>query len=396
MNHSYESEQDRSIICNHIPEEFWQLFEISPGGVSIGTDPHCTTIIHNRKASRMLRIPSGGFFSLSSINPPSVKVFRDGVELLPNEMPMQRSGLEREEVQDEVLEVVWEDGIRMVSVWNSVPILNGEDQVVGVVATSEDITRFVLREREIRLDKENLEQVVTEKIEEQARLRSEVERLDRFSLVAQMAASISHEVRNPISTVRGFLQLMQRNKTYNDNYYKLIISELDRANDIIGNFLSLSKHSDSLERQLGDLAETLGFILPLLEADALMMGKKVAFIKKDVTPVCLNPKEIQQVLINLVRNSLEASEKGTTVVVELFENDESVGFKVQDAGKGIPPEIAAQLGTPFLSTKEKGTGLGLSICYDIARRHGAEIKINSGETGTTFTFAFKKKQSQSA
>ncbi|REE89064.1 signal transduction histidine kinase [Paenibacillus taihuensis] len=396
MNHSYESEHDGSFKYNHIPEEFWQLFEISPGGVSIGTDPHCTTIIHNRKASRMLRIPAGGFFSHSSFKPPSVKVFRDGIELLPHEMPMQRSGVDGEEVQDEVLEFVWPDGFRTVSVWNSIPILNKEDRVVGVLATTEEITRYVLREREMQLDKINLENVVTEKIEEQTRLRSEVERLDRFSLVAQMAASISHEVRNPISTVRGFLQLMQRNQTYNDNYYKLIISELDRANEIIGNFLSLSKQNDSAERLEKDLAETLGFILPLLEADALMMGKKVSFIEKSVTPVRLNSKEIQQVLINLVRNSLEASEKGTTVVVEMFENEASIGFYVKDEGPGIPPEIVAQLGTPFLTTKEKGTGLGLSICYDIARRHGAEISIDSGEKGTTFKFAFAKQKSQSA
>ncbi|SEO02622.1 ATP-binding protein [Paenibacillus sp. OV219] len=389
-NHSYESGQNTSYTNNHIPDEYWQIFDISPGGVSIATDRNCTSILHNRKASRMLRIPAGGVFSHSSLKPPSVKVFREGIELLADEMPMQRSGRDREEVQDEVLEFVWDDGHRTISVWNSVPILDEAGQILGVLATSEEITRFVLREREIQLDKEYLEHVVTEKIEEQTRLRSEVERLDRFSLVGQMAASISHEIRNPIATVRGFLQLNQRNQTYNAYYNNLIISELDRANEIIGNFLSLSKQNDSSVREMQDLSESLGVVLPLLEADATMMGKNVVFIEKSVSPIPLNSKEIQQVLINLVRNSLEASEIGSTVIVEIFEDEERLGFFVQDEGSGIPKSIIEQIGTPFLTTKEKGTGLGLSICYDIARRHSAEIQIESAPTGTIFTFVFTK------
>jgi signal transduction histidine kinase len=111
-------------------------------------------------------------------------------------------------VLDEVLEFVWKDDHRMISVWNTTPILNEDGEVLGVLATSEDITDFVLQERQMKADKEFLEQIVAERNEEQMKLRIELERLDRLSLVAQMAASISHEVRNPIAIVRGFLQLM--------------------------------------------------------------------------------------------------------------------------------------------------------------------------------------------
>ncbi|MFC5448601.1 sensor histidine kinase [Paenibacillus aestuarii] len=380
--------------ANPIPEAYWFLFDHSPGGISIATDPLCSTIIHNKKASRMLRIHAGGAFSHSSKEPPKVKVYKDGVELSAAEMPIQRSARLRDEVQNEVLEFVWEDGHKSISVWNTTPIYDESGVVRGVLATSEDISHYVLKEREARLDKEHLERVVREKIEEHARLRNEVERLDRLSLVAQMAASISHEVRNPITTVRGFLQLiMQRKSFFNyQKYYDLIINELDRANEIIGNFLSLSKNNNSMDREEQDLLATFHAVLPLLEADALMMGKKMVFMEKQVSKLWMNTKEIQQVLINLVRNGLEASPTGACVTVELFEDHRRVGFSVKDEGSGIPVSIVEQLGTPFLTTKASGTGLGLSICYDIARRHQADINVETDSRGSTFIFTFHKEQ----
>jgi len=383
-----------SAKTNHIPEAYWFLFNHSPGGVSIATDPLCASIIHNKKASRMLRIHTGGAFSHSSMEPPKVRVFRDGIELLAEEMPIQRSAFLLEEVENEVLEFVWEDGHKSISVWNTTPIYDDAGSVLGVLATSEDISQYVLKEREVRLDKEQLERVVSEKVEEHARLRNEVERLDRLSLVAQMAASISHEVRNPITTVRGFLQLiMQRKNFFNfQKYFDLIINELDRANDIIGNFLSLSKNGNSMDREEHDLVTIFQSVLPLLEADALLMGKKLAFHEKSLSKLWMNKKEIQQVLINLVRNGLEASPTGACVTVELLENQRTVGFSVKDEGGGIPASILEQLGTPFLTTKASGTGLGLSICYDIARRHQAEIHVVTDQRGTTFIFSFYKAQ----
>ncbi|MDD9269607.1 ATP-binding protein [Paenibacillus sp. GCM10023248] len=377
---------------NYIPDEYWFLFEHSPGGVSIATDPHCTKIKHNKKASRMLRIQAGEVFSHSSIVPPKVNVFRDGIELEAQEMPMQRTARLKEEVENEVLEFVWEDGHKSISVWNTTPIYDEAGVVIGVLATSEDISHFVLKEREVRLNKEHLERIVSEKIEEHTRLRNEVERLDRLSLVAQMAASISHEVRNPITTVRGFLQLtMKQNNFVNfQKYYELIISELDRANEIIGNFLSLSKKNNYIDREERDLSEIFHAVLPLLEADALMMGKKIMFIEKQVPLLWINTKEIQQVLINLVRNGLEASVVGSSVTVELFEDQNHVGFMVKDEAGGIPAKILEQLGSPFLTTKANGTGLGLSICYDIARRHEAELKVETDHIGSTFIFSFYK------
>ncbi|GMK40784.1 hypothetical protein PCCS19_38400 [Paenibacillus sp. CCS19] len=387
---------EQSTECNitnayMIPSPYWDIFSKCPGGVSIATDPLCTTILHNRKAARMLRVSEGEDFSHSSTTPPQVSVYRNRIVISPDEMPMQRTARHKIEVLNEVLELVWEDGHRMISVWNTSPILDEAGEVLGVLATSEDITEFVLQERQMKADKEYLESLVAERNEEQLKLRSELERLDRLSLVAQMAASISHEVRNPIATVRGFLQLMNSLQPTGQlsPHYDLIISELDRANAIIGNFLSLSK-SPTDDREMSGLLDVFMVVMPLLEADALMRGKRLTFEQQAVSHVCMNKKEIQQVLINLVRNGLEASPVGAEIRVELFDNSHTVGFTVQDEGEGMPPSVLERLGTPFFTTKGSGTGLGLSICYEIISRHGADIKVESNSSGTTFTVAFPK------
>ncbi|SFJ70555.1 hypothetical protein SAMN02799624_05593 [Paenibacillus sp. UNC496MF] len=170
----------------NIPSKYWDIFNESPGGVSIATDPLCKKILHNRKASRMLRVSSGGDFFHSSVHPPKVTVYRNRTELSAGEMPMQRSGRRKADVLDEVLEFVREDGHRMISVWNTAPILNGEGDALGVLAVSEDITDFVLQERRMQADKEFFENLAAERKEEQAKLRIELERLDRLNLIGTL------------------------------------------------------------------------------------------------------------------------------------------------------------------------------------------------------------------
>ncbi|MCL6460084.1 MAG: hypothetical protein K6T85_18990, partial [Gorillibacterium sp.] len=105
-----------------IPHQYWDYFHLSPGGVSIATDSTCKEILHNQKAASLLRIKSGENFSHSAENPPNVKVLKDGIQLLPNELPIQRSAASGIKVSSEVLEFVWEDGRQNFSSWNSQPI----------------------------------------------------------------------------------------------------------------------------------------------------------------------------------------------------------------------------------------------------------------------------------
>ncbi|MFZ5597488.1 MAG: PAS domain S-box protein [Bacillota bacterium] len=227
-------------------------------------------------------------------------------------------------------------------------------------------------------------------ITEKKRLEEELVRLDRLNLLGHLAASIGHEIRNPLTTVRGFLQLFRAKSGHNDDniHFDLMIEELDRANSIITDFLSIAKNKpDNLVRKnINAIIETL---LPLITSDAMNSGMNFSTQLNDVPDVLLNENEIRQLILNLVRNGLEAMDEGGNLTIKTFMDDDgAVVLSVRDQGKGITPENQKKLGTPFFTTKDKGTGLGLATSYSIAARNNATIDIETGPGGTTFFVRF--------
>ncbi|WP_211748369.1 ATP-binding protein [Paenibacillus sp. Marseille-Q4541] len=222
-------------------------------------------------------------------------------------------------------------------------------------------------------------------------LRNELAHVERLGLVGQMAASITHEVRNPMAVVRGFLQLMREKSPRSlDHYYRIVMEELDRANSIINDFLSLAQNQAS-EKEEVHLHHIIKELTPLLLADANMRGQTIELNLCDEIPSKhVNPKEIKQLILNLARNGMEAmGNKGTLIIGTALEEG-NVKLSVSDNGPGISLESQNKLFEPFYTTKSKGTGLGLSLCLGIAERHNATICIDSEEgKGTTFTVIFK-------
>ena len=218
----------------------------------------------------------------------------------------------------------------------------------------------------------------------------EIARLDQLNLVGELAASIAHEVRNPMTTVRGFLQILKtRDKLQeNTNYFDLMISELDRANSILTEFLSIAKTKSKLYTtvKLNNLVESL---YPLVLADATNQDKQVVLEIEEVAKLTLNEREMRQLILNLTRNGLEAMQTKGTLKIKTYQDADSIVLAVQDQGNGIGHEMLQRLGTPFLTTKEGGTGLGLATCYNIAERHNAKIEVESSASGTTFFVRFK-------
>lgn len=220
-------------------------------------------------------------------------------------------------------------------------------------------------------------------------LSSEIKRLDMLNIIGEMAVSIGHEVRNPLTTVRGYLQFFKRKNNFSDYNEQLetMIEELDRANFIITEFLSLAKNKSFVFKR-DNLNTVITTILPLLESDALLTGHNLYFEKNDIPDLELDSNEIRQMLLNLVRNALEAmSVKGTITIKTAFVAGK-VLLTVQDTGHGIPKEIFDKLGTPFVTTKDHGTGIGLPVCYRIADRHKAKIQVKTNSSGTTFIVKF--------
>lgn len=225
---------------------------------------------------------------------------------------------------------------------------------------------------------------------ERRQMEMEISRLDRLNLVGEMAASIGHEIRNPMTTVYGYLQMMRNDKNHHQDIdcLDLMLEELDSANKIITEFLYLAKNR-TLELKAIGLNTILRSIFPLLQANAMLQDKGVILQTKEVPDLLLDEKEIRLLILNLVNNGLDSIPAGKNIHISTFMDHSNVVLAVQDQGCGIAKEILEKLGTPFFTTKENGTGLGLAVCYGIATRHNAKIEIQTGSTGTTFLVRFK-------
>ncbi|MFK8794960.1 GAF domain-containing sensor histidine kinase [Planococcus plakortidis] len=231
-------------------------------------------------------------------------------------------------------------------------------------------------------------------IKEKKKYEKELKRLANMDLIGQMAAGISHEIRNPMTTVRGFLQLMLSNEQLEPHasHFNLMIGELDRANAIITEFLSVGNTQTS-DMKMMSLNTILEDISPLIKIDTSNQNKQIRIYTQEVPELMLNHNEIRQLIINLYRNGLEAMGEGQTLTIGTYpENENFVVLAVQDQGSGIDPAIIEKIGTPFYTTKDEGTGLGLGICYAVAARHNATITIETGPEGTIFFTKFPVEQ----
>lgn len=229
-----------------------------------------------------------------------------------------------------------------------------------------------------------------EEMDRREQMEEEMAHLDRMNLIGEMAAGIGHEIRNPMTTVRGFLQLMEEKERYAQDreFFKLMISELDRANSIITEFLSLTKNkaADLRERDLNSIIERL---FPLIQADALITKKNIEKDLGELPVLLLDEKEIRQLILNLTRNGFEAMTAGGKLTIRTALDGREAVLAIQDEGAGIGDEVLGKIGTPFFTTKDTGTGLGLAVCYSIADRHKARINVETSPEGTTFYVRFR-------
>ena len=227
-------------------------------------------------------------------------------------------------------------------------------------------------------------------ITERKMLEKELSRLERLNLIGEMAASIAHEIRNPMTTVSGFLQLFKCSKEFMNHKENLdlMLEELERANSIISEFLSLAKNK-VVSLNYHNLNAIVKALYPLLQADALRTGKNIKLELGDIPDLLVDVEEIRQVIFNLFNNGIQAMSSEGTLTIKTYVDSEAVVLVVQDQGTGIQPDLLERLGTPFLTTKENGTGLGLAVCYSIAARHNAIIKVKSLPRGTTFSVRFR-------
>ncbi len=199
---------------------------------------------------------------------------------------------------------------------------------------------------------------------------------EKLSIVGQLAAGIAHEIRNPLTSIKGFLQFIKPQEEH-QHFHEIMLSEIDRVEEIITEFLFLAK-PQKRNVQTQDINLILQNVIKLFEPQALYSGVQIT------TELPAKPKLIEceanhlkQVFINVLKNSIESMAKGGTIHIKMTEELGVVNIGFTDEGCGIPVERLSRLGEPFYTTKQKGSGLGLMVSYKIIEQHKGRISIDS-------------------
>ena len=222
-------------------------------------------------------------------------------------------------------------------------------------------------------------------------LRNEIARNQRLVTVGRLAAGVAHEIRNPLSSIKGFATYFRERYRDNDQDAQtasILIQEVDRLNRVVGQLLEFSRPVSILPRPVR-LDRLIADIVKLVESQARAKGVTVAIEHRPGMPeVRLDADRLNQVLLNLFLNGIEAMDRGGVLTVRVDEAADARRLEIQvsDAGCGIRPEDLAHIFEPYFTTKPSGTGLGLAIAHNILEAMGAEIAVQSVlGAGTTFT-----------
>lgn len=342
-----------------------------------------------------LRLSEERFYKAFQLNPATMSIsrVRDGSYINVNQRWLETTGYTHAEVigNNATNLGIWADGdfCRVFSkAFHAGGNLRGLD--VKVRTKWGKVLSGHLSSEVITMNDEPCWLTVFQDMTEKRLLEEHLARLDRLNLIGETAASIGHEIRNPLTSVRGFLQLMAESKEGSvfKEYFDVIIEELDRTTFILSEFLLLAKDK-AVNLRPHNLNSIVQAIYTLLQADANRAEKTIELNLEPVPILNLDQKEIRQLVCNLARNGLEAMESGGTLAISTRFVEGYVVLAIKDTGKGIAPEIQERLGTPFVTNKDGGTGLGLAVCYSIAARHHAQLSYETGPGGTTFFVKFK-------
>ncbi|ENQ3080181.1 HAMP domain-containing histidine kinase [Bacillus cereus] len=223
---------------------------------------------------------------------------------------------------------------------------------------------------------------------EKFKMKEKIQRAEKFYTASELAASIAHEVHNPLTTVYGFTQLFRENelsKTSQDEYLKIMLMELEKVQLIINDYLSLTKPQNTIKERLNIkciFREVTNAISPL----AFSYNVE---IQKDI-PECLyinaNPEKLKQCFTNILQNGIEAMIDGGVLQIHAQKIKSHIVIDIIDSGIGMSQKEVKRIATPFYSTKEKGTGLGTMVAYSIIRELNGDIEIESSKgKGTCFS-----------
>ncbi|MDF2647023.1 MAG: hypothetical protein K0Q73_2828 [Paenibacillus sp.] len=219
--------------------------------------------------------------------------------------------------------------------------------------------------------------------------------MEKDRMLGQFAATISHEIRNPLTSTRGFLQLLdQKELSFNDHkrYVDLALSGVDQANALLGDYLNYAKPSSNLQEQLElkeEIEAMLRFITPF--ATDHQVAIHISHENEDPLYILGESKKLRQCLMNLVKNAIESMPNGGKISLSTCKLPNAVQISISDTGVGMSKQQLNSLGMPFYTTKEQGTGLGLVVVMSIIKMMNGKISFSSNlNQGTQCSILFQQ------
>lgn len=202
-------------------------------------------------------------------------------------------------------------------------------------------------------------------------------RSEKLRVVGELASGMAHEIRNPLTTVRGFLQISRANGYNIENWYAMIMDEIDRMSELTAEFLQFSK-PHATQFRVHSLHECVLKVISLTESEATRLGHEIHY-SESFQPIymMMDQDKMIQLLLNLVKNAFEAMEESGIVQIKLSRDQKHASLIIEDNGPGIPGDLLEKIFHPFYTTKETGTGLGLSICHKIVQDHYGTLEVES-------------------
>lgn len=216
----------------------------------------------------------------------------------------------------------------------------------------------------------------------------ELQQAKQLHSVGQMAATIAHEIRNPITVVKGFAQLLDQKEELTETekfYIQTMLTELEYTQVIINDYLSLAKHQTGIVQDIA-LNDEIKKTADLLTSFANQRNIGIVLKPNHDLYIKMDPIELKQLLVNIIKNGIESMDRAGFITIETEQDQDMAKIMITDTGIGLTKNQIDVLGTPFYSLKERGTGIGLTVCYNIIQKYKGKIVVTSKLTiGTTFT-----------
>lgn len=231
-------------------------------------------------------------------------------------------------------------------------------------------------------------------ITERKKTEEILHRQDKLAAVGQLAAGVAHEIRNPLTSMKGYTEFLQLDETNEERleFLNIILDEIERVNSIVEDFMVLAKPK-AVELEEKNIIPVIQNVLSLVEFEARKRSVRVHFeYEKDIIQIECDENRLKQVFLNFVKNGIEAMPDGGDITVRASVKVDQVQIAIQDTGVGIPQEKLKNIGEPFYTTKKNGNGLGLMVSFKIIESHNGKVYIESElNKGTTFNIILPAK-----